>query len=76
MFFSKTKYDLIYLFIHRVLEIIEEFSEDFIIPDHRNFTFALRNLLLNIRVTTKNEEQNGVYFQPESQKEKEVRVKK
>ena len=52
-------------YFYRILEIIETFQRDVQLPD-RNFTVALRNLLLNVRVTTEKEEQNGVYFLPEA----------
>ena len=52
-------------YFYRILEIIETFQRDVKLLD-RNFTVALRNLLLNVRVTTEKEEQNGVYFLPEA----------
>ena len=48
------------------------FQRDVQLPD-RNFTVALRNLLLNVRVTTEKEEKNGVYFLPEPEGQLPVR---
>ena len=59
-------------FFCRILEIIETFQRDVQLPD-RNFTVALRNLLLNVRVTTEKEEKNGVYFLPEPEGQLPVR---
>lgn len=58
----------LWIALFRILEILEAFQRDFKLPD-RNFTVTLRNLLLNIRVTTEHEEKHGVYFQPDMQVE-------